>query len=145
MFDKSTDERLSAWRDLRHDVDHSETPLILISEFWSRAPFIPYNRHIDPYNFNSWPTPWEIIIDNRYDDFTLAIMLAYTVKYTERYKNSVVEIRSCYNDLKTQMFNMVYIDDTYVLNYKDRLTPAHISEIPTTLLLDNLVVLKNSS
>ena len=141
MFDKPADEQLSAWLAIRREVETSLSPLTLISEFWSQAPFVPYNRNIDPYNQQSWPTPWEIIIQNQYDDFTRAIMMAYTVKYTNRYRDSQVEIRSFYNADRSQMLNLVYIDNTDVLNYKDQLTPVSITEIPDTLMLDNLVVI----
>lgn len=145
MFDKSTDERLSAWLAIRREVEHSCDPFVLISDFWSHAPFVPYNRNIDPYNQKSWPTPWEIIIHNHYDDFTLAVMMAYTVKYTTRYRDSQVEIRSFYKSDKSQMFNLVYIDNTYVLNYRDQLTAVSVSEIPDTLMLHNIVLIKHPS
>jgi hypothetical protein len=76
MFEKSVDDRLSAWVQLRRQVEDTAEPFQLIADFWSAAPFVPYNRNIDPYNRNSWPSPWQIIVDNIYDDFTRAIMMA---------------------------------------------------------------------
>lgn len=136
MFPKSSDSRLSAWLDLRKEVELSDTPFSLISEFWSHAPFTQYNKNIDQYNYKSWPTPWEIINENVYDDFTLALMMAYSVKYTSRYEKSHVEIRSFVNDSGTKLYNLVYIDNDVVLNYTN--SPVSTSDIPTDLRLENL-------
>jgi hypothetical protein len=145
MFSKSADERLAAWFELRKQVESSDTPFELIIEFWSHAPFIPYNRLIDPYNHTSWPTPWEILVENKYDDFTIALMMAYSVKYTKRFNKSSVEIRSYFTESKSQMFNLVCIDQDVVLNYRDEPTEVRMSDIPDTLSLDNIVLIKNHS
>jgi hypothetical protein len=145
MFSKSADERMAAWLELRKQIESSDTPFELIIEFWSHAPFIPYNRLIDPYNQTSWPTPWEILVENKYDDFTIALMMAYSVKYTKRFNKSSVEIRSYFTESKSQMFNLVCIDQEVVLNYMDKPTEVRVSDIPDTLSLDNIVLIKNHS
>jgi hypothetical protein len=142
MFSQPTDDRLSAWLDLRQQVESSDSPLGLVCDFWSHAPFTHYNKNIDQFNQKSWPTPWEIISDNIYDDFTIALMLAYSVKYTDRFKNSHIEIRSFTNSEKTKLFNLVYIDDSIVLNYI-KSAPVPIDTVPDTLLLDNLMVIES--
>ena len=136
---------MAAWLELRKQIESSDTPFELIIEFWSHAPFIPYNRLIDPYNQTSWPTPWEILVENKYDDFTIALMMAYSVKYTKRFNKSSVEIRSYFTESKSQMFNLVCIDHEVVLNYMDKPTEVRVSDIPDTLSLDNIVLIKNHS
>jgi hypothetical protein len=136
---------MAAWLELRKQIESSDTPFELIIEFWSHAPFIPYNRLIDPYNQTSWPTPWEILVENKYDDFTIALMMAYSVKYTKRFNKSSVEIRSYFTESKSQMFNLVCIDQEVVLNYMDKPTEVRVSDIPDTLSLDNIVLIKNHS
>lgn len=143
MFSKSADDRMAAWLVLRKQVELSSTPLELISEFWSQAPFIPYNRLVDPYNQPSWPTPWEIIIENKYDDFTIALMMAYSIKYTNKYQESNIEIRQYFTESRSQMYNLVCIDSEYVLNYGNTGQVIQVSDIPETFLLDNIVVVKD--
>lgn len=142
MFSKSADERITAWLELRKKVEISDIPLELVSEFWSQAPFIPYNRLIDPYNQQSWPTPWEIIIENKYDDFTIALMMAYSIKYTIKYQKSIIEIRRYFSESLSQMYNLVCIDSTFVLNYSNTGQLIRMTNIPETFLLDNIVVIK---
>lgn len=138
MFEKSVEDRLSAWADLRAELDSSSDPLITAWEFWRHAPFIPYNHNIDPYNHTSWPTPWDIIVDNKYDDFTKSLMIAWTLKYTDRYKNSKIEIKTLVNDRKDCYYNVVCVDDCWAINYNDN-GPVSVENIPDSFFLENLI------
>jgi hypothetical protein len=138
MFHKSPDERLSAWKSLREHVNDADNPLETVAEFWSNAPLISYNHLIDQYNPKSWPTPWEIIVENRYDDFTLGVMIGYTLKLTEKFANSKIEVRTMVDENRTKLYNLVYIDDNMVLNF-DKWQAITSEKIPNSFLLENLV------
>lgn len=138
MFQKNPDERLSEWKSLREELDRSEDPLSLLSEFWNQAPMVPYNHHIDPYNSKSWPTPWEVIVENRYDDFTVGLMMSWTLKLTEKFANSRIELRTMVDENRTKLYNLVYIDDNIVLNY-DKWKGIKAQDIPESFLLENLI------
>jgi hypothetical protein len=138
MFNKPADERLSEWKSLRDTINHSDDPLLTVAEFWGKAPVIPYNHRIDQYNHKSWPTPWEIIVDNRYDDFTLGLMIGYTLKLTEKFANSKVELRTMVDQDRTKLYNLVYIDDETVLNY-NKWNSIKAQDIPESFLLENLI------
>lgn len=138
MFNKPTDERLSEWKSLRDAINQSDTPLDMVAEFWGNAPLIPFNHLIDQYNLYSWPTPWDIIVENKYDDFTLCVMMAYTIKMTEKFANSTVEVRSMVDHSRTKLYNLVYVDNNIVLNY-DKWKSIKAQDIPESFLLENLV------
>lgn len=141
MFTLEVEDRLAAWSELRKHLDQSKDPLQDVVTFWSDIPFTPHNHTIDPYYQESWPTPWEIIADNRYDDFTRAIMIGYTLLLTEQYKNSDVQIKTLVDTEFKRLYNVVYVDDTWALNYDDnKVVPA--SNIPTLYRLENLIGLK---
>ena len=138
MFKRPPDERLSEWKSFREELDKSDDPLYKVAEFWGNAPLVLHNHRIDQYNQKSWPTPWEIIVDNKYDDFTLGLMIGYTIKLTEKFANSRVEVRTMVDKNRTKLYNLVYIDDNMVLNYdKWQITTAQ--DIPDSFLLENLV------
>ena len=138
MFKRPPDERLSEWKSFREELDNSVDPLNKIAEFWGNAPLVLHNHLIDQYNTKSWPTPWEIIVDNKYDDFTLGLMIGYTIKLTEKFANSRVEVRTMVDQNRTKLYNLVYIDDNTVLNYdKWQITTAE--KIPDSFLLENLI------
>ena len=138
MFSKSPDERLSEWKSLRDSLDTVSDPLEMVAEFWGKAPLIPYNHLVDQYNPKSWPTPWEIIVDNKYDDFTLGMMIGYTLKLTKKFSNSRIEVRTMVDENRTRLYNLVYIDDNTVLNY-DKWKAIKAQDIPDSFLLENLV------
>ena len=45
MFDLSTDDRLSAWADLREQLEVVDNPLQTVWDFWTPCPFVPYNNN----------------------------------------------------------------------------------------------------
>ena len=143
MFHQSVEERLSAWASHRDELDNCDDPLGLTCDFWRFAPFIPYNKDIDPYNQRDWPTPWEIIVENRYDDFTKALMMAWSLKYTKRYKDSKIEIKTLVDSHKNCYYNIVCVDDTWALNYNDN-GPEPIENIPESFSLENLIELNKT-
>lgn len=130
MFDQSLDERLSLWSEFRKQLDQSDNPLEDLIAFWKEAPFVPYNKKMDPFNPKRWPTPWDIIVDNKYDDFTKALMMAWTLKLTNTFKDSKIEIKICTDTKKQIQYNLVCVDEKYVVNYYDNevLTIEHVPE-----------------
>lgn len=138
MFDLSPDERLTAWADLRRDLDTSKNPLEQLIEFWDHPPYVPYNRNVDPFNQRSWPTPWEIVIENKYDDFTKVLMMGWTLKLTSKFKDAKVEIKTYADIEKNREYNLLYVDDSVVINYVDNCLST-VDDIPDSFRLENLI------
>ena len=140
MQQQVVEDRITSWAEFRHGLEQSDQPLTDIANFWSDIKLIPFNKSVDPYNQFSWPSPWQIIADNVYDDLTLALMIGYTIKLTNRFKNSTVEIRTLVDSNRKQLYNVIYVDNEYVLNYeKSQVVSA--SDIPDSFFLENLVEL----
>jgi hypothetical protein len=138
MFNKSTDERLSDWSNFRKELDTLNDPLTELAKFWNNAPLVIHNHKIDPYNPKSWPTPWDLIVENKYDDFTVALMMAYTLKLTKKYSNDTIEVRTMVDSKKTKLYNLVYINDVDVLNYECG-APVKSEKIDESLYLENVI------
>jgi len=136
MFNKSPEERLSIWAEFRKTLNHCDHPFDDVSVFWQDSPRILFNHRVDPFNKKSWPTPWEIIVENRYDDFTLALMMGYTLKFTEKFKNSKIEIKTMVDYSKTKLYNLVFVDDEYILNY-DKNNAVKAADIDQELYVEN--------
>jgi hypothetical protein len=137
MFKLDTDLRLSKWAELRTRVETSETPYTDVCEFWNSAPYTPFNRRIDPYYQKSWPTPWEIISENQYDDFTKAIMIAWTLRCTSRFKTEHIELRTYVDKNRTIVYNVVVIGNQ-ALNFSDS-GPTDVADIDLDFMLENLI------
>ena len=138
MFNQPVDSRLTEWADHRRELDDSEDPLQSVWDFWHRAPFTPHNRNVDPYYQQSWPTPWEIIVENTYDDFTKALMIGWTLKLTNKFKDSKIELRTLVDSNRTRQYNLLYINDDWVINYSDN-GPIPSPEVPDSFRLENLI------
>jgi hypothetical protein len=143
MFNKSIDDRLSLWAEHRRAIDVSDEPLVETWEFWKHTPFIPFNKNIDPFNHKSWPTPWDIIVHNKYDDFTKALMIAWSLKYTNKFKEAKIEIKTIVNDTKTCYYNVVCVDNKWAINYSDN-GPIPITDIPESFFIENQVEVKDT-
>ena len=140
MFNKSLDTRLSTWLEFRKSLEESETPYEDVHEFWRQAPFIPFNKNIDPYHQSSWPTPWEILEHNRYDDFTKGLMIGWTLKLTNKFQSSNIELRTVVDKVRFREYNLVYVDNESVLNYLDT-GPVEPESIPLDFHLKNMVII----
>jgi hypothetical protein len=141
MFDLEVDDRLSVWANFRESINTSSDPLQEVVDFWESIPFTAHNHNIDPYYQASWPTPWEIIIENRYDDFTKAVMIGYTLLLTEKFKDSSVQIKTLVDPSGKRLYNIVCVDDTWALNYDDSQV-LMMGNIPSLYRLENLVQLE---
>jgi hypothetical protein len=140
MIETAVESRLASWLDLRKKIDRLDDPLELIAEYWKNISFTAYNRYIDPYNQRSWPTPWEIIERNIYDDFTLAIMIGYTLLLTNKYSTSVIEIKTMVDKDQKKLYNVVYVDNDWALNFDS--FPIKAQDIPDSFHIENLVILE---
>jgi hypothetical protein len=140
MFNQSVDQRLTEWVNHRKRLDEVEDPLQEVWDFWHNAPFVPHNRNIDPYFQRSWPSPWEIIAENKYDEFTRALMIGWTLKLTNKFKNSKIELRTLVDNVRPREYNLVYIDEDRVINYSDN-GPVNVSDIIGQFRIENLVEL----
>jgi hypothetical protein len=138
MFKKNIDDRLESWALHRATVEESSTPLDDVWHFWANAPFVPYNRNIDPHNKTTWATPWEIIAENVYDDFTKALMIAQTLKLTKRFNKSVIQIKILVDRSQSRQYNVVCVDDMWAINYSDN-GPVALENVPESFYLENII------
>jgi hypothetical protein len=140
MFDLLVDDRLSAWVDLRGQIENTDSPLELVWNFWKNCPFVPYNNQIDIFHQQSWPTPWEIIANNRYDDFTKTLMIGWTLKLTKRYKDTQIHLKVLVDNDHRRQYNIVCVEDCWVINYSDN-GPELLKKVPESFLLENIIEL----
>lgn len=141
MFKLPIDDRLSSWSNFRRELDHSFSPLEDVWEFWKSAPYVPHNNKIDPYYQDSWPSPWQIIVDNKYDDFTKALMIGWTLKLSDRFKNSSIELRMLVDKSSKNFYNVISVNEEWLINYNDN-GPISMKDLPYSFSLQNLIELK---
>lgn len=141
MFKTDPDQRLSRWSEFRKTLDSSSEALDDVAKFWQSAPLIPYHSKIDPYYSRQWPTPWEIVYDNQYDDFTLSLMIGWTLLLTEKFKTAKIEIKTLVDDTAKRLYNVVCVNDQWALNFVDG-EAVPLDKVPSLYRLENLVPLE---
>jgi hypothetical protein len=112
MWANTYQERLQQWAELRTNL-HSqklEDLLMAVNDWWQFSPSV--NRHLLWADWESWPTPWQMLADNRYCDLAKALGIVYTIIMLERSDIDKVELVHC------DLGNLVLVNDgKYILNY----------------------------
>ena len=116
----SSEERLKCWRKMRlellrkdlSDLDH----LKIVAEWWAKCP-ISYQRTIDPYSSENWPSGWELIHDGNFCRSLIGLGMEQSLLLREGRWNSDRIKLSYIDDNKEMDYLAPIVDDTYILNY----------------------------
>ncbi len=118
MWTLRSDDRLKEWKAFRKmigDLPFDEAVAKTV-HLWSYAPFI--NHYLDHSEPKDWPTPWELLSDNNYDDVAKALGMLYTLhlsKHGASHKFKLLKVKASSG---LENYNLVSIDDEkYILNY----------------------------
>jgi hypothetical protein len=116
MWDRRGNDRLAAWRKFRLDqATCSEDQQIANTiELWKYCHI--GSNHYDYLNINDWPTPWELILDDNYDDFSRALGMAWTLVMIDNWNDQNIYLR-CYKDMDHSCFYHVVELKDKVINY----------------------------
>lgn len=118
MFDLYGNERLVEWKNIRDQIEISDRPLDLVADVWSRAPFV--NPHLNPKDPQSWPNPWQLVLDDRLDELAIALGMLYTIKLTQRFMDTPCEIHTSIPHREKDSRFYLIVDNRFVLNYEPR-------------------------
>lgn len=132
VFEVYDTERLTAWKEFRDSLEDSNTPFDDVIELWSKAPFV--NSYLNPHHPASWPDPWHLMLDGKYDDLGLVLGMLHTLKLTQRFEHSKFELYSTLNNNSTTYF--LIVDSYIVLNfeYKQLIYKNDLPDIISNLL-----------
>jgi hypothetical protein len=122
VFDQHGNDRLTAWKEFRERLEVSSTPMEDVAILWSRAPFV--SPYLNPQNPAEWPDPWHLIADGRFDELAIVIGMLYTIKLTQRFMNSNLEIHTSTPPNETEARYILIVDKQYVLNLEYRTVNA---------------------
>lgn len=114
MFNVSYEERLQLWSNFRESLESSDDPFRDVIEFYNNTPVV--SIHTDPWTRDSWPDPWQLILENQYCQFCIVLGQCYSLQLTERFSGSDFEIHIAIDRKKSDTYYMLYVDDI-VLGY----------------------------
>jgi hypothetical protein len=116
VFDLCEKDRLVYWKEFRNKIELSESPFEETVKLWNSAPFV--NDFLDYNDPSTWPDPWHLIIDNRYDQLALCLGMLYTIKLTQRFSDTYCEIHMSISGPKSEPSFFLIVDQTHVLNFE---------------------------
>ena len=138
FLDTNVEERITQWRDFRNTLEDCKDPFTKTLEFWNKAPRI--DKYINQYNSQEWPTPWEVLKENRFCPVAIPLMIGWTMKLTTRFIKVPVLIKISI-DIRTQRYyNLVQVENT-IIDYENN-SICISSELPDTIVCQEVVELK---
>ena len=115
---RSPDERLACWREFRIEAqsvycDGHPLPILeTVSTWWNQAPSV--SVAIDPFNFKTWPTIWEIIHQGECCKYSRGLAMAYNIHYIDR--DAKVTIDRVRDHTYHDEYLIATYNDEFVLN-----------------------------
>jgi len=114
VFQLNYDSRLKSWYELRISIESSDTQTkcIIVDNWWQCAPLV--NRHLHLLDIESWPGPWELLVENTYCYVARALGMCYTLLLLGVEDIKMVEATDAQGDDVV----LVLVDNAkYILNY----------------------------
>jgi hypothetical protein len=114
IFQLEYETRLRSWYELRNKITDLDTPhkCVETDAFWQKTPLV--NHHLHLYDVQSWPDPWQLLVENTYCSVARALGMCYTLLLVGIDNVEIVEATNC----TAEDVVLVLVDDAkYVLNY----------------------------
>lgn len=128
---------LKPWIELRDSLEYSNSPFEDVVKFFQKLPSA--KNYTDPYEKQSWPTPWELISENIYCPFNFILGLCYTLQLTERFKHCQPKIHISFDISDKTVYYLLIIDDkVYGYNNYDW---CSINQLPKSLKTKKMYVM----
>jgi len=137
FLDTSVDQRITLWREFRNTLEGCKDPYTETLKFWQQAPVT--EKYLNQYNSQEWPTPWELLKENRYCPVGIPLMIGYTLKLTTKFTNVPVLIKISIDIKSQRYYNLVEVENT-IINY-DHNSIVISSELPNSVVCQEVVEL----
>lgn len=114
VFQLNYDARLRSWYELRATLanDDIKTKCIEVDKWWQKAPLVTHHLHL--LDSDSWPGPWDLLVENTYCTIARALGMCYTLLLLGVTDIEIVEA----TDENGEDIVLVLVDSAkYVLNY----------------------------
>jgi hypothetical protein len=114
VFQLNYDTRLKNWYELRSQIEGTliQNKCVEIDEWWQKAPLV--NHHLHILDTNTWPGPWDLLVENTYCTVARALGMCYTLLLAGVNDIELIEA----TDVSSEDVVLVLVDNAkYILNY----------------------------
>ena len=137
FLDTSVDQRITLWREFRNTLEGCKDPYTETLKFWQQAPVT--EKYLNQYNSQEWPTPWELLKENRYCPVAIPLMIGWTLKLTTKFTKVPVLIKISIDHKTKRYYNLVEVENT-IINYEHN-SIVISSELPNSVVCQEVVEL----
>ena len=138
MFNKRYEDRLQEWSDFRATLETAEDPIQSAIDQYAQAPTVSIQT--DPWDQDTWPTPWELILENQYCAFTKILGICYSLQLTDKFSDSSFEIHIEVDREKGRSYYLLYVNQQ-VIGY-DEWSYVHKTDLPSSLHSQTVYTMK---
>lgn len=136
--EQQSQRRLTAWYNLRQQLETSSEPFKEVTSYFLRLPRVKV--YTDPYDSTTWPTPWELIDENEYCEFNIILGICFTLQLTERFKNINPKINVAIDNRNKTVYYLLIVDDK-VYGYSEE-EWIGVDQLPKTLKMQKIYDMK---
>ncbi len=138
VFQLNYEARLSDWYDLRVRLEASslEEKCVEIDKWWQKAPLVTHHLHI--LDSENWPDPWQLLVENTYDEVARALGMCYTLLLLGE---DNIEIAEATDDTGNDVVIVLVDNAKYVMNYYPNMVLSITSsdfKVKRIVSLDNI-------
>ena len=114
VFQLSYDQRLQSWYQLRNQISNLDTlqKCIQVDQWWQNVPLV--NHYLHPIDIDTWPDPWELLVENNYCAIARGLGMCYTLLLLGINDVEMVEAK---NDNNEDVILVLVDNAKYILNY----------------------------
>jgi hypothetical protein len=113
VFEHYGPDRLTQWKNFRDSLETDPAPFESVLKYWLKAPLV--NRYLNQNDASSWPDPWHLVLDSKYDELAIVLGMLYTLRLTVRFSQEQYKIYMIEKP-KDQIDYCLLVSDRDVLN-----------------------------
>jgi len=76
-------DRFAEWKNFREKIEQSEDPVAEVIHYYNDVE--RHSLRYDPWNKNSWPSPWQLVEENQYCSFSIILGIIYSCMLCDRF------------------------------------------------------------
>ena len=137
MYELKFEDKVKVWKDLRGDLESTARPFELLNQFIKSLP--RSSRKQNPWDPNSVAHPWNLIENNSFTEYEIALLCAYTLQLTDRFSDAKVEIHISKDIDEDKNMYLVYLDGSIVLGYNEEVSTSN--SIPQSIVSQKVIQL----